>query len=137
MNKPHPPFIFFLILYIFLGCRLVCMNGDTGKYICIKEDKLAELDAEISFKQKRLNDIDRKIERMDEKIDRLNDSINHLIVKSQQDDNRMEQRLVALETKSAENEKAIQDNRNRFTIMVSVIVGFFSILTFIFNYVHF
>lgn len=113
------------------------MNSDTGKYICIKEDKLAELDAEISFKQKRLNDIDRKIERMDEKIDRLNDSINKLIVKSQQDDNRMEQRLVALETKSAENEKAIQDNRNRFTIMVSVIVGFFSILTFIFNYVHF
>lgn len=103
-------------------------------YICIKEDKLAELDAEISFKQKRLNDIDHKIERMDEKIDRLNDSINKLIVKSQQDDNLIERRLVAMETKLKENEKAVQENRNRFTMIISLITIFFTALTFIFNF---
>ena len=103
-------------------------------YICIKEDKLAELDAEITFKQKRLNDIDHKIERMDEKIDRLNDSINKLIVKSQQDDNLIERRLVAMETKLHENEKAVQDNRNRFTMIISAITIFFTALTFLFNF---
>ena len=103
-------------------------------YICIKEDKLAELDAEISFKQKRLNDIDHKIERMDEKIDKLNESINKLIVKSQQDDNLIERRLVAMETKLKENEKAVQENRNRFTMIISLITIFFTALTFIFNF---
>ena len=106
----------------------------TIKHLCIKEDKLAELEAEINFKQKRLNDIDRKIERMDEKIDRLNDSINKLIVKSQQDDNLLERRLVAMETKLLENEKAVQENRNRFTMIISLITIFFTALTFIFNF---
>lgn len=104
------------------------------KYICIKEDKLAELEAEVTFKQKRLDDIDRKIEKMDEKMDQLNESINKLIVKSQQDDNLIERRLVAMETKLHENEKAVQENRNRFTMIISLITIFFTALTFIFNF---
>lgn len=104
-------------------------------YICIKEDKLAELDAEINFKQKRLNDIDHKIEKMDEKIDKLNDSINKLILKSQQDDSVLERRLVAIETENKQQQKAINDNRNRFNTMLSVVVVFFTILTFIFNFI--
>jgi len=103
-------------------------------YICIKEDKIAELDAEITFKQKRLDDIDRKIEKMDEKIDKLNENMNKLIVQSNKDDNAIEKRLVALETKTKDNEKAVQDNRNIFTIIISVVVAFFTILTFIFNF---
>lgn len=103
-------------------------------YICIKEDKLAELEAEVTFKQKRLDDIDRKIEKMDEKMDQLNESINKLIVKSQQDDNLIERRLVAMETKLHENEKAVQENRNRFTMIISIITIFFTALTFIFNF---
>lgn len=103
-------------------------------YICIKEDKLAELEAEVTFKQKRLDDIDRKIEKMDEKMDQLNESINKLIVKSQQDDNLIERRLVAMETKLHENEKAVQENRNRFTMIISLITIFFTALTFIFNF---
>lgn len=106
----------------------------TNDYMCIKEDKIAELDAEISFKQKRLNDIDHKIERMEEKIDKLNENMNKLIVQSQKDDSLLEKRLVAMETKLLENERAVQDNRNRFTLIISLITVFFTALTFIFNF---
>ena len=104
-------------------------------YICIKEDKLAELDAEVSFKQKRLNDIDRKIEKMDEKLDKVSASINKLMIQSQKDDSVLEKRLVAIETENKQHAKAIQDNRNRFNTMLSVVIVFFTILTFIFNFI--
>lgn len=110
------------------------MEISSSEHFCLKEDKLAELDAEITFKQKRLNDIDHKIERMDEKIDTLNDSINTLILKSQQDDSVLERRLVAIETQNKEHEKAINDNRNRFTLIISFMTIFFTVLTFVFNF---
>ena len=72
-------------------------------YVCIKEDKIAELDAEITFNQKRLDDIDHKIEKMDEKIDKMNENINKLIVKSNKGDAELEKRLVAMETQLREN----------------------------------
>jgi len=60
--------------------------------------------------------------------------MNKLIVQSNKDDNAIEKRLVALETKTKDNEKAVQDNRNRFTLIISAITIFFTALTFIFNF---
>ena len=111
------------------------MTDAKQPYVCIKEDKLAELDAEITFKQKRLDDIDHKIERMDEKLDKLNENMNEIIQQSIQSDNDIEKRMVAMETKLQENEKAVQDNRNRFTMIISLITIFFTALTFIFNFI--
>ncbi len=96
--------------------------------------QIAELKSEIKFKEKRLDDIDHKIERMDEKLDKLNENMNKIIQQSIQSDNDIEKRLVAMETKLKENEKAVQDNRNRFTLIISVITIFFTALTFIFNF---
>ena len=110
------------------------MEDVKNPYVCIKEDKIAELDAEITFKQKRLDDIDRKMEKMDEKLDKLNDNMNTIIQQSIQSDNDIEKRIVALETKNTENEKAIRDNRTRFTIIISIVIAFFTILTFVFNF---
>ena len=114
---------------------VMAMEDVKKPYVCIKEDKIAELDAEITFKQKRLDDIDHKIERMDEKLDKLNENMNKIIIASNQSDNNIEKRLVALETKTNENEKAVQDNRNRFTLIISAITIFFTALTFIFNFI--
>ena len=95
---------------------------------------ITELQSEIKFKEKRIDDIYNKIEKMDEKIDKLNENMNKIIQQSIQSDNDIEKRLVAMETKINENEKAVQDNRNRFTLIISGITIFFTALTFIFNF---
>ena len=95
---------------------------------------IAELQSELKFKEKRIDDIYNKIEKMDEKIDKLNENMNKIIQQSIQSDNDIEKRLVAMETKINENEKAVQDNRNRFTLIMSAITIFFTALTFIFNF---
>ena len=105
-----------------------------AEYICIKEDKIAELEAKNGFKEQRINELIIDQRRMEEKIDKLNDNMNKLILQSNKDDSAIEKRLVAMETKLKENEKAVQDNRNRFTLIISVITIFFTALTFIFNF---
>ena len=66
---------------------------------------------------------------------KMNDNINKLILQSNKNDADLEKRLVAMETKLYENEKAVQDNRNRFTMIISAITIFFTALTFIFNFI--
>ena len=96
---------------------------------------ITELQSEIKFKEKRIDDIYTKIEKMDEKIDDLNKNMNKLIQASMKSDADIEKRIVAMETKIRENERAVQDNRNRFTLIISVITIFFTALTFIFNFI--
>ena len=72
---------------------------------------------------------------MDKKIDKINDNVNKIVLASNKADNDLEQRLIAMETKIAANDKAVQDNRTRFTIILSVVVVFFTALTFIFNFI--
>ena len=96
---------------------------------------ITELQSEIKFKEKRIDDIYTKIEKMDEKIDDLNKNMNKLIQASMKSDADLEKRLVAMETKLRENEKAVQDNRNRFTIILSAVIVFFTALTFILNFI--
>ena len=96
---------------------------------------IAELQTEIRFKEKRIDELTRKIDKMEEKIDQVNTNVIKLVQKSIEGDSDLEKRLVAMETKLSENEKAVQDNRNRFTLIISVITIFFTALTFIFNFV--
>lgn len=109
-------------------------------YDCVHEDLIQSHSTDIQslktradYKDKRLDDLDQKIEKMSEKIDKMNDNINKLIQASMKSDADLEKRLVAMETKIAENDKAVQDNRNRFTIILSMVVVFFTALTFIFK----
>ena len=110
-------------------------------YDCIHEDLIQSHSTDIQslktradYKDKRLDNLDNKIEKMSEKLDKMNDNINKLIQASMKSDADLEKRLVAMETKIAENDKAVQDNRNRFTIILSMVVVFFTALTFIFNF---
>ena len=111
------------------------------EYDCIHEDLIQTQSRDIErlktrqeLKEKRIDDLYEKIDKMEEKIDRMNDNINKLIQASMKSDADLEKRLIAMETKIAENDKAVQDNRNRFTIILSMVVVFFTSLTFIFNF---
>ena len=111
------------------------------EYDCIHESliqghstDIQSLKTRADYKDKRLDELDIKIEKMSEKLDKMNDNINKLIQASMKSDADLEKRLVAMETKIAENDKAVQDNRNRFTIILSMVVVFFTALTFIFNF---
>ena len=96
--------------------------------------KIERLETRSDYKEHRLDEIDKKIERMDKKIDALSDNINQLILQSNKGDNVLEKRLVAIETELDNNKQAVQDNRNRFTLIISIITIFFTALTFIFNF---
>ena len=96
--------------------------------------KIERLEARADYKDRRMDEIDKKLERMDTKIDKMNENINALILKSNKEDNKLEQRLIAIETNLQTNKDAIQDNRNRSTLIISVVTIFFTALTFIFNF---
>ena len=112
------------------------------EYDCVHEEliqnhsnSIAELNTRANYKDKRIDDLYAKIDKMDEKIDNLNTNMNKLIQASMKSDADLEKRLVAMETQLRENEKAVQDNRNRTTLIISVITIFFTALTFIFNFI--
>lgn len=112
------------------------------EYDCIHESLIQSHSTDIEslktradYKDKRLDDLDEKIEKVNEKLDKMNDNINTLIQASMKSDADLEKRLVAMETRIAENDKAVQDNRNRFTIILSMVIVFFTALTFIFNFI--
>ena len=113
-----------------------------ANYNCFHEEllnnhslKLTELEKEVQFKKEKIDNLQMKIEEMDKKIDRLNDNVNKLVLSSNQADNDLELRLKAIETELETNKQALQDNRNRFTVIISVITIFFTALTFIFNFI--
>ena len=95
---------------------------------------IERLKTRADYKDKRIDDLYVKMEKMEEKLDTMNDNINKLILKSNKEDNKLEQRLIAIETELETNKNALQDNRNRFTMIISVVTIFFTALTFIFNF---
>lgn len=112
------------------------------EYACHHEEllnlhslKLTELEKEIGFKKEKIDNLQMKIEEMDKKIDRINENVNKIVLASNKADNTLEQRLIAIETELETNKQAVQDNRNRFTVIISVITIFFTALTFIFNFI--
>lgn len=122
--------------------KKMVMSEMSVQYDCVHEDLIASHSTDIEslktradYKSKRLDDLDLKIEKVNEKLDKMNDNINKLIQASMKSDADLEKRLVAMETKIAENDKAVQDNRNRFTIILSMVIVFFTALTFIFNFI--
>ena len=114
----------------------------TIEYDCIHEDllqsqtkDLERLKTRADYKDKRIDELYLKMEKMEEKIDKMNENIQQLILKSNQGDTDLELRLKAIETELETNKQALQDNRNRFTMIISLITIFFTALTFIFNFI--
>ena len=111
------------------------------EYACHHEEllnthslKITELEKEIGFKKEKIDNLQMKIEEMDKKIDKINSNVNELVLASTKGDQDLELRLKAIETELETNKQAVQDNRNRFTVIISIITIFFTALTFIFNF---
>lgn len=113
------------------------MTNDTKqeKYICIHEDqiqthsrKIERLDAELGYKKEKLDEIKEDNKRMEEKIDDIKEDINKLMLKSKTDDDKIENRLTAIETE----QQVIKEESNKKIAIVGLILA---ILTFYFNYI--
>ena len=96
--------------------------------------KIEALQVRADYKDQRIEELNDKITNIDAKIDLINQNINMLMLKSNKEDNKLEKRLVAIETELTANKKALQDSRNRFTMIISIVTIFFTALTFIFNF---
>lgn len=83
-------------------------------YICIKEDKIAELEAKNSFKEQRINELIKDQRRMEEKIDNISNNVNQLMLQSVKDDNNLNQRITAIEAR--------QDTLYRVIAAVSLVL---------------
>ena len=110
------------------------------EYVCIEQEqlgnhgrKIAELEAEINFKEKRIDDLYSKIEKMEQKIDKLNENVNQLLIQSRQGDTDLELRLKAIETELAIQKQNSIDNHNRLSSILAVVGVGLTIITILIN----
>ena len=94
--------------------------------------KTAELEAHASFKEQRITELIKDNKRIESKIDKLTESVNKSILASVQGDSDLQQRVLALETKSDTQAKLIkeyeekarkqrEDDRAKFNQNIAVI----------------
>ena len=107
-----------------------------AEHACLHEEQLQgqsraieRMNAELSYKKERLDDLKEDNRRMEEKIDDIKECIDKIVLKSQSDDNKLEKRLVAIETE----QKVMKSEQNKKIAIVGVILA---ILTFYFNYLR-
>lgn len=60
--------------------------------------KIAELEAHLSYKDKRIDELIEDQKKMDNKMDKIDDKIDTIMMKSIQGDNDVNQRVTSLET---------------------------------------
>ena len=104
-------------------------------YICIHEEqiqnqsrKIERLDAELGYKKEKLDEIKADNKRMEEKIDDIKEDLNKIILKSKSDDDKIENRITAIETE----QKVMKEQNNKKIALIGVILA---VLTFYFNYI--
>ncbi len=97
--------------------RMVGMMAANESYTCLHEDqiqgqsrKIERLEARADFKEKRLDELNDKIDKMDGKLDTIVDTVNDFILQSSQQDNQLEIRLTKVET-DMENQKMESQRR--------------------------
>ena len=113
----------------------------TSPHECIHEEQIMgqsriieRLDAELGYKKERLDDLKSDNRRMEEKIDNLQDCMNKLMLKSQTDDEKLDKRLLAIETEQKVIKEMQDRNRADFNLRLYVIIVVFAVLTFYFNF---
>ena len=106
------------------------------KHTCLHEEQIMgqsraieRMNAELSYKKEKLDDLKEDNRRMEEKIDDIKECMDKIVLKSQSDDSKLEKRLVAIETE----QKVSKEATNKTIAIVGVILG---LLTFYFNYLR-
>ena len=95
--------------------------------------QIAEVQTELKFKEKRIDDLYLKMEKVENKIDIMNDNINQLILQSNKDDTQLELRLKAIETELALQKQTQLDNHNRVSSLLAVVGVGLTIITILIN----
>ena len=71
--------------------------------------KTAELEAHASFKEQRIMELIDDNKRIEGKIDNLTDTVNKVMLNSIKDDNSLNQRVLALETKQQTHDDLLKE----------------------------
>ena len=71
--------------------------------------KTAELEAHASFKEQRIMEIIDDNKRIEGKIDNLTDTVNKVMLNSIKDDNSLNQRVLAIETKQQTHDDLLKE----------------------------
>ena len=95
--------------------------------------RIAEVQTELKFKEKRIDDLYLKMEKVENKIDIMNENINQLILQSNKDDTQLELRLKAIETELAVQKKVAMDNHNRVSSLLAIVGVGLTIITILIN----
>ena len=95
--------------------------------------EIAELQTEIKFKEKRIDDIYLKIEKMEDKLDKLNDNVNKIILQSTKGDTDLELRLKAIETELQLQKQTTIDNHTRLSSLLAIVGVGLTIITILIN----
>ena len=95
--------------------------------------QIAELQTEVRFKEKRIDDLYLKMEKMEEKLDKLNDNVNKLVQNSIKGDSDLELRLKAIETELAVQKEVTTQNHNRVSSLLAVVGVGLTIITILIN----
>ena len=121
--------------------------------LCIHEEqiqgisrKTAELEAKAEYKEKRIDELNTKIERMDNKIDVLLDGFNEFKLQSTEGDTALELRLTTIESEQdnlkgliksilENNQQEKEEQQRRFNNAIAVVTIIFVILSFMFNFI--
>lgn len=115
----------------------------TAEYKCIREEQIQgqsraieRLDAELSYKKERLDDLKEDNRRMERKLDNLSKDISDFISESDSKDSALNERLIKIETRQEVQDEATKKNREDFKLWLSIITIVFIVLTFYFNFIH-
>lgn len=112
--------------------------------ICLHEEQLQgqsraieRIDAELSYKKEKLDDLKEDNRRMEEKLDDIKDCLNKMQLQSNKNDSELEVRLKAMETKVDDLDKKVDSNKDdidKRTNQAYVKVGLiFTAITIIIN----
>lgn len=88
-----------------MSMKLGSMMMPTETHPCPHEDefrsyseKIAELEAHVNYKDKRIDELIKDQKKMEDKIDKIATDVNTIMLKSIQDDNNIDKRVTSLET---------------------------------------
>lgn len=112
-------------------------------HVCIHEEQLQgqsrtieRLDAELTYKKERLDDLKEDNRRMEKKLDELSSDISEFISQSDTKDYALNERIIKIETRQQVQDEATKKNRDDFKLWLSIVAIIFAILTFYFNFMR-
>lgn len=119
---------------------LLVMITMAANHECIHETQLQgqsraieRLDAELSYKKERLDELKEDNRRMEGKIDDLRTDISDFISESDSKDAALNERLIKIETRQQVQEESTKKNRDDFKLWLAIITVVFGAIQIYFN----